>query len=53
MSPFGLSGSSKAPEHPRGSPRPAWKKNCPVFFISTICLRACRVLIHTKQRRTP
>jgi putative transposase len=24
-----------------------------VFFISTTCLRACSVLIHTKQRRTP
>jgi hypothetical protein len=37
-----------------GPPRRACK-NCPpsVFFISTTCLRACSVLIHTKQRRTP
>ena len=31
------------------------KVNCPpsVFFISTTCLRACSVLIHTKQRQAP
>ncbi len=30
-----------------------WATHPSVFFISTTCLRACSVLIHTKQRRTP
>jgi hypothetical protein len=30
-----------------------WAIRPSVFFISTICLRACSVLIHTMQRPTP
>ena len=34
---------------------PGKKQNWPpsLLFISTTCLRACNVSIHTKQRRTP